>query len=169
MALPHSFIHTYAGTPDFGHLADLHVGALKAAPGPIRLCRGFGGNGGFGLVHIEEHQNRMLQLANLGFDGVVTYCHYVAQNFDSIHEGHSGRLIVARKHIDRALVYLTLVVDQRRSDDGPYWSIVTGLPKRVVRETVVWRKDERKGGSEPAPNAASRSRFATLTLPGTKS
>jgi len=58
-----------------------------------------------------------------------------------------------------------IIIDYRQ--DGAYWSIVTGLPKRRQKGTVVWEVS-RAGGSEPTPSVADsgrRSRFETLTLP----
>ncbi|WP_343869174.1 hypothetical protein [Caenispirillum bisanense] len=169
MSAPNSYISTFAGSTDFGLISSDQASAIGQPSGPIRLCHGVPGRNGFGLTHIEGYENRLRELNGLGFSSVITYCHYVAENFEAIHEGHSGRLIVARKRLDRRLVHLTLVLDLRSTSDGHVWSIVTGLPKRVLREPVLWQKEGRKGGCEPAPDAASRPRFATLTLPGTRS
>lgn len=154
---PYSFVKCPAGQVDLGVIENEHAGTAGVQGGPIRLQIGYSGKKGFGYLHVQGMEDRIKQLAGMGFKSFGPYCSEVAKNYTRICQGGGGRLILVW-HKDG--YDLELVVEWK----GGFWTIVTGLPMRVERATVLCEV-ARKSESEPTPDVAKRPRFATLSLP----
>jgi len=154
---PGDFVKCPAGHEDHGLIEPEHAKIAAIEPGPIRLQYGYEGNKGFGYLHVQGMEDRMRQIAGLGFKDFAAYSSAVAKHYTRICRGGDGKLVLVwpKDGYD-----LTLVLQKK---DG-FWTVVTGLPKRVERSTKLCDV-ARKSGSEPTPDVAKRPRFATLSLP----
>lgn len=104
----------------------------------------------------------MKQIQSFGFPTFVAYAHFICQRYESIAEGHHGRLVLVRPKDG----YDHIVVVQR-NELPRCWAITTGLPKRVHRGNRLWERVQ-AGRSEPSPGGVeNRPRRETLTLPKT--
>jgi hypothetical protein len=157
-----AFVLSPNGTETFGLLTAEVAGAGRVRPGEIKLQRGLPSAAGFGLRHVETNEGRIKSIRHLGYAGFVAFASDVARNYDRVCSGSGGKLILVldRNGYDHCLVI---------RDNVSFWGIVTGLPKRRERATVLWRRT-REGGSEPPPaSAGKRPRFEKLTLPKPRS
>ncbi len=134
--------------------------------GPIRLQHGFPGPKGFGYRHVEAYDNRMQQLRNKGFRDFSAFVYDVAQNYDRIQIGNDNRLILI---YPKSGFDLRIVLQEKSLAGLDFWTVITGIPSRVSRFPEIYRKVVQTGESEPTPNDAIRPRFATLSLPKTRS
>jgi hypothetical protein len=158
------FLAAPNGTEDFGEVDAVSAAACGVAAGPVRLQHGYEGAEGFGNRHVEAYPARMKQLANLGYPTFAAFAYAVAQSYQRIGDGDRGRLLL----IYRSMGYDLRLVIQHNAQGG-FWTIVTGLPYRVARCKILFAVT-RTGRSEPTPSPADQgSRFATLSLPKTKS
>jgi hypothetical protein len=155
---PFSFVQCPAGHVDHGLIEDAHAALAGVQPGPIRLQIGYSGKKGFGYLHVQGMEDRMRQITGMGFKGFGPYCSEVAKNYTRICQGDDGRLMLVWP---KDGYNLELVVEWK---EGGFWTVVTGLPKRVERAKVLCEV-ARKSESEPTPYVAKRTRFATLSLP----
>lgn len=152
------FIPASNGRDDLGQLDVSVAKAINVPPGPIRLQMGYPGQGGFGLLHVNHHGDRVKQIQQLGYRDFVHFATEVAQNYERICAGSDGKLLLV---LDKNGYDLCLVIRFNAS----FWGITTGLPKRKERAAVL-HKLTRTDGSEPTPNVAGeRTRFEKLTLP----
>jgi len=154
---PYSFVKCPAGHVDHGLIerADAEKAGVQA--GPIRLQIGYPGKKGFGYLHVQGMDDRIRQINGMGFKDFGAYCSGVAKGYTRICQGDEERLVLVwpKEGYD-----LQLVLEWK---DG-FWTIVTGVPKRVDRSPKLCDV-ARTSGSEPTPDVAKRPRFATLSLP----
>lgn len=159
--IAHEFVACPVGGIDYGLIEAAHVVAAlpaKILAGPIRLQHGYPGPDGFGYRHVDAYPQRVAQIQGLGFQTFPDYCWAVANRFERIGTGRDDRLILLWRYKGYDL---TLVIEPI---DGQFWTIVTGLPKRIERCQILCEV-ARTDGSEPTPDVAKRPRLATLSLP----
>lgn len=146
---------------DLGVIEADAAAAIRGAVAPIRLQHGYEGPKGFGNRHVESHTPRMKLIQGLGFKTFLDFSCVVAKNYERLGAGDDGRVLA----IHRYQGYDLRLVLQFCPGQQPYWSIVTGIPARVVRCPILFEKS-RVSGREPTPSiAVKRSRFETLSLP----
>lgn len=160
---PISFLRCPDGHLEFGLIEKIHAAAIGVQHGFIHLQYGYQGNRntGFGYFHIQEKWERVRQLGGLGFPNIESYCSAVAKNYSRICEGSDGRLVLV---LPKDGFDLQIVVEWQEKDGAGFWTIITGIPKRVERGKELL-KVVRTGGREPSPDVAKRPRFAPLSLP----
>ena len=123
------FVEAPDGSIDFGHITV----EQNLPPAPIRLSIGDRNNG---LMHIEiRHGN---QIRNAGFQSVVAFVAYVAQNYNSIKKGNTYKDAVEGEN----QTYLVQLADEHNntlwvqlSKDDTYWNVNSAgvLSKRYGR------------------------------------
>lgn len=156
---PDEFLKTPSGSDVFGYVDHSVASDIGYHNGPIKLQNGYPGEKGYGFLHVEGNDRRMKQINGFSFSNFCDYAHFVSSEYDWIGLGENGRLILVR-NCDG---YELSLIIQHRPKDG-YWSIVTGIPRRVTRAEKLWER-MRTGGSEPTPNVVEkRNRLETLTL-----
>lgn len=158
----YQFIGAPNGTFDFGEIDDTAAAAINRAGGPIRLQHGFEGPKGFGNRHVEAYAERMRQLDGLGYRTFSSFVWRIAQNFQTIHEGADGKLVLVYRDLGRDL----RIVISEATGNETMWTVTTGIPSRVCRDPIIYRVT-RTDGSEPTSDVAQRPRLATLSLPKT--
>jgi hypothetical protein len=146
-----------AGQIDHGLIAPEHAAKCGVQPGPIRLQIGYPGKKGFGFLHVQGNEERATNFSGMGFRGFADYCSGVSKNYTRICQGEDGKLVVVWP---KGGYDLQLVLQWR----GGFWTVVTGVPKRVERSPKLCDV-ARTSGSEPTPDVAKRPRFETLSLP----
>ena len=92
---------------------------------PIKLSEGIIDDNGYGLAHIDVRHGE--QIRNAGFNSVVEFVEYVANNYDkdNIKVGKkrpngSGTFIIQIEDKHSNLLYIEL------SRDGSYWNVNSG-------------------------------------------
>jgi hypothetical protein len=154
-----AFVSCPTGGLDFGKVSGEGGIAAGIRCGPIRLQVGYPGSKGFGFLHIQAYSERVKEIAGLGYKSVAEFCAAVGSNFTIIGAARDGRIVLVWK-----TSYYDLQLIVQWQEEG-YWTIVTGIPTRVARKFEKLCGVMRTGESEPTPNDAKRSRFATLSLP----
>ena len=149
------------GPLDYGFITDAVAAAIGRIAAPIRLQHGYAHPKGFGYGHIDSNENRRKQILGLGYPTVKHFVWDVAQNYESVREGHDDSLVLVRP---KDGYDLRIVVRQAEQDGVVFWGTVTAIPSRISREAELY-KVVRTGGREPTPGVAERLRFATLSLP----
>jgi hypothetical protein len=151
-AIPaHRYVVSVGGKTILGEITAEQAKALGCKSGPIKLLNGFqtDKNEGFGLVHIEAHGQRMIEIKGLGFDAATIVCH-AAESFTVADndKSKSGRIVCVCPH---RTTYLHLVLQW---DDEQFWSVTTVMLKRHRRDVKdTWTK-ERPDESEPTSESA---------------
>ena len=146
------FIEAPDGGIDFGHITH----EQRLTPAPIRLSLGDKNNG---LIHIEIRHGE--QIRNAGFESVVAFVAYVAQNYNSIKKGNA----YVNDAGDQNQTFLVQLTDEHNntlwvqlSKDETYWNVNSAgvLSKRYGRNKEnIWSASELQN-EEPASGNTSQ-------------
>jgi hypothetical protein len=131
------FLAAPDGTPDIGRAPRVESDAPTAEELPVRLRRS-------DIRHLDDDRHRRIA-SGLGYADGVELVLDVVQGWTSLHEGHDGRLVLAKRNGNAAVA----VVELAKADGGDFWRIVTGggrAPERLGREL---------GTRAPTPGSAS--------------
>lgn len=162
MTDPDDLVDCVVGS-QFGVIDDAVAAAIGRQAGPICLPYGAPGARGFGLRHIESTGERVQLIQSQGFASVTAYLYFVCQAYNWVIRGKRDRLVLVR--VSEPFHHTAVI---QRRPDRDYWTIVTGLPKRVQRGDKLWERAQ-AGRSEPSPGVVEkRPRLETLTLPKKK-
>ena len=146
------FIEAPDGGIDFGHITL----EQNLPPAPIRLSLGNKENG---LVHIEARHGDQIRRA--GFESVVAFVAYVAQNYNRIQKGNAYENASG----DYNQTFLVQLTDEHNntlwvqlSKDATYWNVNSAgvLSKRYGRNKEnIWSASELQN-EEPASSNTSQ-------------
>ena len=127
------FVLNSRGSIDFGYITE----EMNLPPAPIRIAEG---NEKYGLTHIEIRHGA--QIRENGFESVIGFIEYVAENFEIIKEGDrdSFLLEVPNEHNETLFVRLF-------RDEG-YWKVISG---GVFSLRYSKKKKEIYSGSDNRP------------------
>jgi len=119
-----------------GELSQDVAQALGCKSGTIRLLNGYEGqHGGFGLAHIEAHENRIKQIKNSGFHSVHAYISAILDNYSMAALQEDGRIVLI---YENSMVYHHLICQW--DSDLSIWSVTTAIPKRNIRNlNILWK------------------------------
>jgi len=141
-----SFVEAKNGTTVFGEVKP----ESGLTPAPIKLSVG---NKSYGLEHIEEIHGEQIRQA--GFNDVVEFVEFVAQNYDRIQQG-----VNAEKQPNNT--YLVQITDKYNntlyielSNDGSYWNVNSGgvfRGKYGDNLKTVWSASEVQSGKSVSDN-----------------
>ena len=146
------FIEAPDGGIDFGHITL----EQNLTPAPIRLSLGNKENG---LIHIEARHGDQIRKA--GFESVVAFVAYVAQNYNRIQKGNAYENTFG----DYNQTFLVQLTDEHNntlwvqlSKDATYWNVNSAgvLSKRYGRNKEnIWSASELQN-EEPASSNTSQ-------------
>lgn len=131
-------VFSNSGKADLCEIPDGLFEACECVEGPIRLLNGVEGNsGGFGLAHIEAHEQRFKMIKGLGYSNVRSYLADVLNHISCAGMQHDGRLgLLCELH-----GYFHNVICQW-DDVHKVWSVTTAVPTRTgrVKYKKLWNK-----------------------------
>ena len=146
------FVEAPDGGIDFGHITV----EQNLPPAPIRLSIGDRSNG---LMHIEIRHGDQIRKA--GFETVVVFVAYVAQNYNTIKKGNAYKSVADGEN----QTYLVQLADEHNntlwvqlSKDDTYWNVNSAgvLSKRYGRDKEnIWSASELQN-EEPASSNTSQ-------------
>ena len=146
------FVEAPDGGIDFGQITV----EQNLPPAPIRLSIGDRNNG---LIHIEIRHGDQIRKA--GFESVVAFVAYVAQNYNSIKKGNTYKNVGEGE----SQTYLVQLSDEHNntlwvqlSKDDTYWNVNSAgvLSKRYGRNKEnIWSASELQN-EEPASSNTSQ-------------
>ena len=128
------FVLNSKGSIDFGYITQ----EMNLPPAPIRIAEG---NDKYGLIHMEMRHGD--QICDKGFESVIDFVEYVAQNFTRIKEGNTDSCLLevaGGKHNETLFVRLF-------QKEG-YWKVISG---GVFNLRYSKKKKEIYSGSDNRP------------------
>ncbi|MGC0052204.1 hypothetical protein ACNSPG_03945 [Brucella pituitosa] len=129
-------VFTRNGNGDLGIVSPEAAQAASIHPGFIKLLHGVEGrNGGFGLAHIESKQ-RVEHFKKLGFDEIIDFVRFVAEEYDEFGVQDDGK-VVFQRHRDQLIHQVICLWDE----DLKIWSVTTAIAKRAERNLkICWKR-----------------------------
>ncbi|MFP3041202.1 hypothetical protein LQZ19_05205 [Treponema primitia] len=121
------FVLTREGSKDFGEISPEIAQAIRRQAGKIRLRIGKqeGERENYGERHIER-PDRLQQLRDNGYQNARDLVQDVTKTYDAIYGGKGSRLILYKKGIKDAMIYVELT----RLEEGDFYDVKTGLITR---------------------------------------
>lgn len=118
---PEDFVRMPDGSIDLGYIRDDVAKAIGFPAGAIRLQKG---NELWGETKIEAKHGDAIR--KYGFTDTADFVRYVSNNYNSIHEGDNGRVLLAVRNGKDMIASVEL-----KKEGGGYYSVTTAFPSKL--------------------------------------